>query len=179
MKLFRIINNNPYITEEALCINEFSVIWKRDESPNKEKAIQELAYIYFFIEYTSPYNIYSEDLKKTILNRDIIKIEKYKPEKEILAAIKKYDELQQTPSMEFLKSALVAAKKTQEYFNTIDYTERDEQGKPIFKVGEVSKALKECSGIMDTIEKLSEKVKKEKNISTNIRGGGLQGLYED
>lgn len=178
MDIFTITNNSPAITPEALMIPEFNKIYKRDKSKDKNKALKELAYIYYSMDYKSNYLSYSKDLREERLNEDFMEDKKYKPDQMILEAMKKYEQLQQTPTMNYLKAARNAMEETEKYFNGIDYSERDVRGNAIYKVTEVTKALKDSYGVKDTLDKLMEAVKKEQSNSNQARGGGSGGLYE-
>ena len=49
IKLFKYEGYKLNISEEALLLKPFKEIWQRDKSKNKDKALQELGYIYFLI----------------------------------------------------------------------------------------------------------------------------------
>lgn len=178
MKLFTIENSQPCVTAESLLIPEFKVLWDRDKSKTKSKVNSEFAYIYFSTDYMSIYLSYTKDVRDERLSQDFMNSKNYKPDSLVLAAMQKYDELQQTPTMNFLKAARSAMQSTEEYFMSIDYSERDAKGNAVYKVKEITSALKDCSGIKDSIDKLIEAVKKEKSNGTIARGGGIGGEFE-
>ena len=65
MKLFKYEGYKITISEEALLLRPFKAIWKRDKSQNKEKALMELGFIYFFCDIRSDYQyIVDEDARK-------------------------------------------------------------------------------------------------------------------
>lgn len=179
MKLFTLANNYPVITPEALMIDSFANIWNRDKTKDKSVATKELAYVYFLCDYKSIYNTYPDEIKEEKIIEDIFK-NKYKPDKNVLLAIDKYNELQDSFNMRFLKSAKSAAEKNMQYFNNVDYSERDVKGNPVYKIKEVQAALKDCSGVIDTLDKLIEKVSKEQALmDSRIKGGGEVSFFED
>jgi len=178
MKLFQIENHSPTPTAELLLIPEFKTLWVRDKSKDKAKALGELAYVYFSTDYLSNYVAFTKDVKEERLAEDFLGGVGNKPDAEILKACKKYDELQQTPTMNFLKAAKAAMQSTEDYFNQIDYSERDGKGNPVYKIKEITSSLKDCSGIKDTIDKLEAAVKKEMTNGSVARGGGAGGLLE-
>lgn len=176
--MFTIINSEPTVKPETLLIPEFKNIWDSDKSKDKFKAIKQFAYIYYSTDYKSRYLSYSQKVREERLNLDFIGDINYKPDKLVLSAIEKYEELQQTPTMNFLKAARNAMQFTEDYFNNIDYSERDSKGNVVYKVTDVTRALKDCSGVKDTLDKLMEAVKKEQNKGENARGGGKGGDFE-
>ena len=167
-------SNKLSVLAETLAIPEFAVIWKRDTSKNKDTAFREFSYIYFLCDYNSTYLSYSYKERSEKLLKDF----KVKISDEITSAIKKYEELQQTPSMRFLKAATNALESMEGYFEDIDFAERDKHGKPIYSPVEVSRCLKDCGGIMDSLEKLSDKVRSEINSQMITRGGAAVNIFE-
>lgn len=177
MKLFELINSEPSITIEALLIPEFKILYDRDKSKDKSKVTMEIAYIYYSTDYQSNYLAYTKDIREENLNL-LMGDKKYKPDQSVLAAMKKYDELQQTPTMNFLKAARHAQQATEDYFMHIDYSERDAKGNAVYKGTDVTKMLKDCAGIKDALDKLMEAVKKEQSNGGTQRGGGTGGQFE-
>ena len=55
MKLFKYEGYKITISEEAFALKPFKVIWTRDKSPTKDRAISELAFVYFFADPRSDY----------------------------------------------------------------------------------------------------------------------------
>lgn len=178
MKLFELVNQQPIITAEALLIPVFKKIWDSDKSKDKGLAIKELAYVYLSTDYKSVYGAFPQDVKIVTIIKDLFG-GKYSPSKDVVEAIKKYEELQDTFNMRFLKSAKSAAEKTMGYFDSIDYEERDAKGNLVYKVKEVTSALKDCAGIIETLDKLIEKVSKEQKLKeSRTRGGGEGSWFE-
>lgn len=179
MKLFELVNNQPLITTEALLIPSFKKIWDADKSKDKGVAIKELAYVYLITDYKSIYASFPQDVKIANVVKELFN-GKFTPSKEVKEAIKTYEQLQDTFNMRFLKSAKAAAEKTMGYFDSIDYEERDVRGNLVYKVKEVTSALKDCAGVIETLDKLIEKVGKEQRLSeTRARGGGDGSFFEN
>ena len=60
-----------------------------------------------------------------------------------------------------------------EYFNNINFSQKDARGNPIYKIGEVTKALADSGKILQGIETLRDKVEKEMSLNASkVRGGG-------
>jgi len=178
MKLFTLSSNYPIISPEALLIDDFAKIWNRDKTKDKSVATKELAYVYFLSDYKSIYNTYPSEIKEERIIEDVFK-GKFKPDKLVLTAIDKYNELHNTFNMRFLKSARYAAEKSMEYYNNVDYTEKDPKGNFVYKIKEVNASIKDCSGILDALDKLIDKVSKEQQLQeAKQRGGGEGGFFE-
>lgn len=178
MNLFTIEGQNPTITAEGLLIPEYRALWDSDKSKDKRIAINKLAYVYYSADYKSIYLSFTKELREERLGEDFMQDSKYKPDGLILAGIAKYEQLQKTPTMNFLKAARHAMQETENYFLNIDYSERDVKGNAVYKGTEVTKMLKDCAGIKDALDKLEEAVKKELTNEGTARGGGVGGMYE-
>lgn len=170
MQLFQIQNNQPVITSEALLIPEFSAIWQKDKTKKKEQATKELSYIYFMADYKSVYQAYSEDVMEKQIIKDVFGKKKWKASKDVERAVEKYKELQQTPSMRLLKSFKDAINSLEKYFKNINFEERDTRGNPIYKVSDVTNALQKAGAIIESLDKVENKVKKEMHSENIARG---------
>ena len=180
MKIFEIVNNNPVVTTECLLIPEFAKLWQRDKSKTKDTAYSELQYVYFSSDYKSLYLAWDKETREERLVEDFIKKKGWTPDKEILAAIKKYKEFQNTPTMRFLESNQNAMESFTKYYNDIDWDELDASGKrPKYDITKVTTSIKQAGGIIDNIEKLKDKVAKEQNLNeVKARGNSIGGLLE-
>jgi CRISPR/Cas system CSM-associated protein Csm2 small subunit len=178
MQLFTLVNQQPLITTEALLIPTFKKVWDMDKSKDKGVAIKELAYVFLTTDYKSIYASFPTDIKIDTIKKDLFN-GKYTPSKEVEEAVKKYEELQDTFNMRFLKSAKSAAEKTMGYFESIDYSERDIKGNLVYKVKEVTSSIKDCGGIIETLDKLMDKVAKEQKLQgSRTRGDGEGSFFE-
>jgi hypothetical protein len=179
MKLFELVSNEPIVNVEALLIPQFKAIWDADKSKNKTTAHKELSYVYFSADFKSIYLSYDPSVRLERLNTDIMDNPVYKPSRFVVEAIKKYEELQNTPTMRFLQANRKAMESMESYFNSIDWEEETSKGQPKYKITEITRAVKEAGGIIDNINKLEDKVKKELAMSdTKARGGGVGGDLE-
>ena len=75
MKLFKYEAYKVVISEEALALKPFKQLWNRDRSINKDRAISELAYVYFMEDPASDYQylVDREDRSNAITDIDDIK----------------------------------------------------------------------------------------------------------
>lgn len=178
MRLFDLINNQPVVNPECLLIDQFNSIMLRDKSKDKSTALKELAYVYFSTDYKSLYRTYPEEIRNKSIVEDIKLPADWLPDDVIHKACDKYKELQKTPTLGFLEDALKGLDATRKYFANVDYTLKDRMGKPIYDITKVMNALSNCSKVVDSVEKLKEKVEKEQSINENIRGGGRGGELE-
>ncbi len=181
MNIFKFVNNKLIVSPEDVLIPEVNFIWERDKSKDKEVARQELTYIYLISDWNSIYRNYPEAHKDTIIRKDFIKIPNWEPDNAVKETIKRLDDhqIQSSTSMRLLRSTKNAIEKLSDYFDDVDFTERDEDGKPVYKINEVTNSIEKAGKMLQSIETLVEKVEKEKSMtSSKIRGGGSIGKFE-
>jgi hypothetical protein len=180
MKLFDIVNGKVTLNANSLAIPEFRYLWDRDEDVDKENAVREISYVVFLCDESigNPYRAYRENERQEVLVKDFIKEKKWKPDKYIDSAVKKYKEATQTTNSRLLKSAKNAAEKLSEYFDMIDFNEVDKDGKSVFSAKELSSNLAAVGNIVKSLNQLEDMVKKEQLEANTVRGGGEIGFYE-
>lgn len=157
-----------------MLVPEFRRIWDRDKTKNKEKAKREFAYIYFICDYKSEYNTFGLEKEESIA-KDIMKDKKYVPDDIVIEAIEKYDKLQLTSSMRYLKSIRMTVDSLIAYLDSLKY---DPDNTDSYKPAEITKSLKDIETILEKLEKWEKKVFEEEEEMV-IRGGGKAGMFED
>jgi|SRR3972149_10383042 len=153
MNLFFISDNKILPTPETLLIKEFENIWNRDKTKTKDIALKELAYIYFISDYKSIYNNYLSLIKETKIKEDIIQNKDWKPDLLIESAIKKYEELQITPTLRLLNGARKALEEMTRYYEHLKINDRN--------ILASATSLDKLGKIAESFDKLEEKIKKE------------------
>jgi hypothetical protein len=180
MKLFDIVNGKVVMNPQALAMPEFRYLWDRDDDIDKDNAVREISYVVFLCDESlaNPYRAYKEGDREEVLLKDFIKEKKWKADKHINAAIEKFKEATQTTNSRLLKAAKNAAEKLAGYFDMIDFSELDKDGKPMFSAKELASNLAAVGNIVKSLHQLEEMVKKEQLETNTVRGGGEIGFYE-
>jgi len=181
MKLLNINGDNIEITPEGLQIKEFKVLWSRDKKKSKETALSELAFVYYFTDWQSPYRLYidkKEKEEKILL--DLFEGKKWEKDVLVIEACKKYEELTTTDSILLLKDAKGAISKLRKYFRDVDLSERDEKsGKPIYSAKDLIMNIKQVGQVVRGMKELEDEIAKEQMYELKIKGGGQAGAFED
>jgi len=173
MKDLLIVNNHKVIPSEyALSITDFKILYDRDKSKDKSKAIKELGYIYFYSDHTSPFIMYSikervQEVIKSVFGED----SKWTPDSKVQTACKTYMKLKETAAVKLLISATASITKLQKYFEDIDLTLTDDNGKPIYNAKDLVMNLSRVGDVVQGLSKLEELVKREEQKSSKVRGG--------
>lgn len=135
--------------------------------------LNELAAVYYFTDHKSPYTIYPKEERKERLITDL----GVKWSSKLDVAIDKYKELTETSAIKLLKSARASIGKLEKYFEVIDLTLVDDNGKPIFAAKDLVANLTKMGDVVQGLSKLEEIVKKDQQAVSLNRGGVVVNKY--
>lgn len=166
------------LNPDILAIPAFEEIWKADKTKLKAKAMKEITYIYMMADFNSPYAVFPVLKREPEVRKDILGSKDAKIEKRVVEGIKKYKSFQETPSMYLLEKTKTAIYKMADYFETVDFNQFDDTGRPVYSAKDVAANLEKIGKIIESYDKVEEKVKKEVKSESRIRGGGTEGQYE-
>ena len=177
--LIEINNNLATPSAYALAIKEFKKIYKRDRSTGKEKSLKEFAYIYFICSHNSPYRVYDGEEKEMKIIESIFGEGKWEPDEVVKAACVRYESLMDTHAVKLLKAARNSVKKLELYFQDIDLTTLDDNGKPIYSAKDLVANLTKVGDVVQGLSKLEDIVKREEQEKANTRGGVELNKYNE
>lgn len=179
MKLFKYEGYTVTISEEALLLKPFADIWKRDRSKSKQRALSELAYVYFYADPRSDFSFIIDDKLRMekIIEGEGMK-DNWKPDKLVLEAIKFYQGFKTTSSM-LLDTARYLADKLMTQMKTIDLDERDNNNKPIFAINMIADSIKKVNSLVLELNDTEKKLASELRESSTMRGQGEKSIMED
>ena len=198
MRLFNEENSSVIISTEAKLVPEFKKLYTRDRSRGRKEAVRELSYVFFMLDYRSPYTIYSKEERDYRLRTTLGFPEGWKPDAAVKAALSKYEEFMVTPAartLSAIREGLITSTKVIETL-TADLQMRmdnfliqDEEEEGVDKSGMLTKMLTQIQSLLkisdslpstiNTLDALEEKIKKEQSGNSRIKGGGRVGDYED
>lgn len=164
--LFKIQGKIVVPNPETLLISPFKEIWERDTTEKKVVATQELTYIEFIGSAlkSNPYKDYEEEVKIVKVTEDIIKEKDWEPDDLVLSGISKVKEFQTEGSLsyQYWVGSKRAAEKILEFFNSFDMDERNlKTNAPIYKPGDITRAIKDASQTLESLNTLKKKVEEE------------------
>lgn len=190
LRLFDYDNNKMKVvinTPDVLLIKEFQDLWTNERNKCKEDktgekkllAFRELSYIYLAIDWRSPYQEWSERERHELALRDAqITLEEFENEL-FRAACRKYKAMQETSKIgSLLQSQLSLIERMRIYYDTMDFDERDQNGKPIFKMKDIQGEVAAMAKTIEGIQALKELHKKEQEQETSLRGDHEAGMFD-
>lgn len=179
MKLFKFENYQVVIEPEVLLLKPFSVIWKRDRSRNKNIAIQELGYIYFFCDSRSDYMfiINEEERTKAIIEGEGLP-NNWKPDKQVKEAIEFYNSFKSASAL-LLEDTRIAVDKLRSYIRDLDLSLVDDKGKPIYTLNSITATIKIIPSLIKDLDEAEKALAKEDISKGKMRGSGEKTIFED
>lgn len=172
--LLTIERNVLKIAPEALVVQEFHRIWKRDKTKAKERALKELSYVYHTTDYQSIYRNYHEDMRDGKIILDIFGNKEWSPDPDIILAQDKYASLQTTLSLELLNDVEIGLNTLRTYFRDVSF-EDDENGAA---AKNFMANVKSMGDVVKGLKSLREEVEKELSDNMQMRGGSKIGSRE-
>jgi len=162
--LFTIENSVAIPNTETLLISPFKEIWNRDKSKYKDKAIKEFTFIELMSskKKTNPYAGYSDEIRFEKL-KEVLFDESWEQDILLEQALIKVDEFQReaSPTYSYYIAVLEAAEKMKNFFRTFDMDERNDKNVPIYKPGDITRALNDTDKVLQNINSMKEKVEQE------------------
>lgn len=179
MKLFKYEGYKITISEEALLLKPFKEIWQRDKSKNKDRALQELGYIYFMSDPRSDYQylVDEEERSKSIKEGEGIP-NSWNPDKVVLDAITFYKSFKPTSAL-LLEDTRFAVDKLRKLLREIDLTQTDDKGKPIYTLNTITATIKQIPSLVKDLDEAEKTLSKEIMESSKVRGSQEKSMYED
>jgi|TARA_R110000744_G_scaffold210916_2_gene330034 hypothetical protein len=133
----------------------------------------DLAAIYYFTDHRSPYAVYPLEDRKAKIVHDLGV--KWSPQLDV--GVKKYKELTETSAVKLLKAARSSIGKLERYFQDIDLTLMDDNGKPIYAAKDLVANLTKMGDVVSGLTKLEDVVKKDQQAAAVNRGGVVVNKY--
>lgn len=169
MKLFDIVSGQVVLNPTSLWLPEFKKLWDRDKSKNKVKAAREISYIVFLYDYRSPYQAYPEVERERRILQDYFADEpKWQPDEHVKAAIKRFEEFQDSAALRLLRATKLALESINEFFKTAGPEDIDK----------IVKNAKELGNLVQSLDKLEQQVQKDQLENNAVRGGMEIGHFE-
>lgn len=181
MKLFEMKNWELIVSEEAWGLSPFQKILKRDKTKSKTRAHAEMLFIWFWCDIKSNYLLMGEKEREKELIHDIDGLPKgWKKDKLIDEAIKFYNKFE-TVIGRLYKQALKSAYDVGDYLEDTAglLNERDIHDKPVIKISDITRSLKDINIIIKELKKTEQEVLKERESHEGKTKGSKQfNMYE-
>ena len=120
MKLFKYEGYEVRVAPEALTLKPFKKLWNRDKSKDKEKALMELSFLYFYCDPRSDYQyIIDDDIRMDAVKEGQGLPVEWKPDTAVKEAISFYKSFDTTSAV-LLRAASEAVDKIQKLIKELE-----------------------------------------------------------
>lgn len=183
MKLFEVKDWQLTVREETYGLLPFKKILKRDKSRNKDLALKEMLFIWFYTDIKSDYLIISNLNERTEeIKKDIQLPTDWKIDSIIRDAIDFYEERSVTILEKLYRDALKSAFDVGEYLRMTDelLRERNDKGGTVTTLPMIVAAQEKLPKIMQNL-KAAEKelLREQQELENRMKGSKQMGLYEE
>ena len=162
-------------------LEKFKKILKRDKSRNKDLALKEMLFIYYYCDIKSDYLIIDPKFRKEEIIKDIELPKDWKIDSTIQDAINFYEERSLTVIGKLYRNALQAANDISEYLaNTRELLEeRDKNDKPVTTLQTIVGGISKIKTVMQDLKAAEKELIKEKiETEGKMKGQQAMGLFE-
>lgn len=159
MKLFKYEGYEVKVAPEALTLKPFKKIWDRDKSKNKERAVLEFSFLYFFCDPRSDYQYIADDDDRREAVKEGIGFDKdWKPDTALNAAAAFYRTFDSNAAR-LLKMASKEIDKVQTTLDSMtpsNYKELKEQIMAMQMIPKIASMIQEAEKALNTEEEYGE-----------------------
>ena len=175
MRLLKYEGYKVVIDPEILVLKPFRDLWKRDKTKEKEKALLEIAFIYFMVDPRSDYQYITdeEDRKNAIIEGEGLQ-SNWEIDKDLQEAIDYYKSFNPTSAL-LLEDTRIAVDKLREALRNIDLQATDDKGKPIYTLNTVVATIKQVPLLIKDLDEAERTIAKE--IIQNDKKYSLSSLF--
>ena len=174
IKLFKYEGYKLNISEEALLLKPFKEIWQRDKSKNKDKALQELGYVYFISDPRSDYQylVDEEERSKAIKEGEGLP-PKWQPDKIVTEAMNFYMSFKPISAL-LLEDTRFMVDKYRKRLKAQEFDDLE-----IKDLKEVGALIKQIPPLVKDLDEAEKALNSEMKSSGKMRGSGEKSLMDD
>ena len=159
----------------------FKKILKRDKSRDKDRALKEMLFIYYYCDIKSDYLIIDSKFRKEEIIKDIGLPDDWKIDSTMQEAIDFYEERSLTVVGKLYKNALLAANDISEYLTKTKelLEERDDKGKPVTTLTTIVGGISKIKVVMQDLKAAEKELIKERiETEGKMKGKQSMGMFE-
>lgn len=179
MKLLKYEGYNLTFEPEILTLKVFKKLFTRDKTKDKSKFLQELGYIYFMLDPRSDYMYITDEderSKAIIIGEGLS--DTWKVDSILQDAMDYYKSFRPTSAL-LLEDTRVAVDKLREALRSINITETDDKGRPIYTLNTIVATIKQVPSLVKDLDDAERAISKEIVQNDKIRGSVEKTMYED
>lgn len=174
IKLFKYEGYKIVISEEAFALKPFRQIWQRDKTINKEKALMELGFIYFFCDPRSDYQFLVDDNERLEAIKEGEGLPaKWEPDKVLKEAMDFYMSFKPISAL-LLEDTRFMVNKYRKRLRSQEFDELE-----VRELKEVGALIKQIPSLVRDLDEAEKALNSEMRNSGKMRGQGEKTIFED
>ena len=179
MKLLKYEGYNLTFEPEILTLKVFKRLFMRDKTKDKCRFLQELGYIYFMLDPRSDYMYITdnEERSKAIIEGEGLP-DTWKVDSSLQDAMDYYKSFRPTSAL-LLEDTRIAVDKLREAVRSINLTDVDDKGRPIYTLNTIVSTIKQVPSLVKDLDDAERAIAKEIVQNDKIRGSAEKSMYED
>lgn len=179
MKLLKYEGYNLTFEPEILTLKVFKRLFMRDKTKDKSRFLQELGYIYFMLDPRSDYMYITdnEERSKAIIEGEGLP-DTWKVDSDLQDAMDYYKSFRPTSAL-LLEDTRIAVDKLREALRSINLTDVDDKGRPIYTLNTIVSTIKQVPSLVKDLDDAERAIAKEIVQNDKIRGSAEKSMYED
>lgn len=179
LKLFKYEGYKVTVAPEALLLKPIRAIWDRDKSKDKNQALCELGFIYFYCDPRSDYMYYVDDKERLKAIKEGEGLDKkWTIDSTLKEAITFYSSFK-TQSALLLEDTRVAVDKLRTSIKKLDLSEVDDRGKPIYTLNTYTSTIKQIPELIKSLNEAEKSLNVEIAQDSKMRGQKTKSLLDD
>lgn len=182
MKLFSLKGWNLTVSEEAWGLVPFKKILERDTTKEKENALREMLFVYFFCDIRSNYLHMDEETRVKEIKHDIGLPDDWEYDEVMREATDYYTHISKSVIQQLYEDTLMSARAIGAYLRDTEVLlkERDAQGKPVYDITKITNANEKVPKLMANLKAAYKEVIKEMEDTENKKKGSKSfNTFED
>ena len=179
IKLFKKDGYEIKVEPEALLLKPFKKIWNRDRSKDKNRAMQELGFIYFVCDPRSDYQYLVDlDTRMESVKQGEGLPNDWTPDQTVKEAMEFYSSFKPTSAL-LLEDTRVAVDKLREHLKNMDFNEVDDKGKPKYTLNTITSTIKQIPELIKGLDEAEKAVTSDIREMSKARGNHEKAILED
>lgn len=179
IKLFKRDGYEIKVEPEALLLKPFKKIWNRDRSKDKNRAMQELGFIYFVCDPRSDYQYLVDlDTRMESVKQGEGLPNDWTPDQTVKEAMEFYSSFKPTSAL-LLEDTRVAVDKLREHLKNMDFNEVDDKGKPKYTLNTITSTIKQIPELIKGLDEAEKAVTSDIREMSKARGNHEKAIMED
>ena len=176
MKLLKYEGYKLSFEPELLSLRVFKSLHKRDKTKNKERFIQELAFIYFYVDPRSDYQylVNDKERKNAIIEGEGLPID-FKIDTILQEAIDYYTSFKTTSALLLEDTRAMI----EGYRKKIKSVTTNMESLDIKEIKDLGAIIKQLPSLIKDLDEAEKAVTKEMIQNDRVRGGAEKSIYED